>query len=100
MKKLIKGSKGKQKTNPSKQSGINRTKISKKSIIDSIDKSFEIGDALRDKMKSRIASRISTISDSEKKAKKAFKKFLPSRVSSNLREGKTYLNQKDDFKIV
>ena len=73
-------------------------KIDRESAISSLDESFAFDDAVETKINERIKTRLPKDNAIAKEAVKAFSKFIPSKVSAEIRKEITYLAQGDDLK--
>ena len=91
------------------QLGVNNTAIpdsqipniptpTKESILQSLDNSFELEDAIQAKLNERTAKKTKKANEASKKAKKAFEKFSPSSFSFEQRNDPTYLSPWDRLK--
>ena len=73
-----------------------KQKIDKETILSSIDETLSISDAIQNKIDEHIATRITKSRVYEQKAEVAFKNFIPSKISEELRNDITYLSLGDN----
>ena len=78
------------------ESRAGKTRIDKETILSSIDENLSISDAIQSKINEHISMRVAKSRVYEQKAEVAFKNFIPSKVSEELRKDTTYISSGDN----
>jgi len=78
------------------ESRAGKTRIDKETVLSSIDETLSISDAIQSKINEHISMRVAKSRVYEQKAEVAFKNFIPSKVSEELRKDTTYISSGDN----
>ncbi|WP_342304867.1 hypothetical protein [Methanolobus sp. ZRKC5] len=78
------------------ESRVGKTGIDEETILSSIDKNLSISDSIQTKINERISMHVAKSRVYEEKAEVAFKNFIPSKVSEELRKDTTYISSDDN----